>query len=113
MSLGLGGGDHPQEGGHVIALDIALLYAAVTFLLSLLVALYETKISRQKNSELLRVDATEWIVDALLSLALLIGFIMAYVLEYVQLFETRIDHLIDPLLTFSWRFALVACPCLF
>lgn len=70
-----------RQGGHVINLDSALLYALVSTIFCFGVYSVELRVARSVNSELVRVDAKEWLVDGILSCTILLGFALAKVLE--------------------------------
>lgn len=68
-------------GGHPISFDLALYYAVPITLFCSSLYLYETWVGRQLNSELVRVDSKEWLVDAILSFTLTLGFILGKYME--------------------------------
>jgi cation diffusion facilitator family transporter len=93
------------DGGYTIQLDFAIVYCFLTLMLSILVYRIEINSSKKINSELLRIDALEWLIDGMMSFALLAGFSITWVLE--QQGNTLITQMIDPVLTIL----MAACAC--
>ncbi|MGL5102508.1 MAG: cation diffusion facilitator family transporter [Plesiomonas sp.] len=73
-----------RTGGHTVNLDSALIYASLSTLFCLTVYWFESRVARSVNSELVSVDAKEWLVDSLLSATILVGFCIAKLLEPTQ-----------------------------
>jgi cation diffusion facilitator family transporter len=67
------------NGGREIAVGSAVVYAVVATLGGLTVGLVLRRGSRD-GSDLVRAEAAEWLGDTLLSVGVLIGFLVAYVL---------------------------------
>jgi cation diffusion facilitator family transporter len=67
------------NGGREVAVGSAVVYAAVATLGGLAVGLVLRRATRD-GSDLVRAEAAEWLGDTLLSLGVLIGFLVAYVL---------------------------------
>jgi cation diffusion facilitator family transporter len=67
------------NGGREIAVGSAVVYAAIATLGGLTVALVLRRAARD-GSDLVRAEAAEWLGDALLSVGVLIGFLVAYAL---------------------------------
>jgi cation diffusion facilitator family transporter len=66
------------HGGREMAFDWAVAYAALTAVVVLLVGLV---LRRGAGSDLVRAEAAEWLADALLSAFVLVGFVVALVLD--------------------------------
>lgn len=66
------------HGGREMAFDWAVAYAVLTAGVVLGVGLY---LRRHASSDLVRAEAAEWLADALLSAFVLVGFIVALVLD--------------------------------
>ncbi|MGF1643750.1 MAG: cation diffusion facilitator family transporter [Thiotrichales bacterium] len=84
------------SGGNRIPFNLALYYAVPITALCVVLYLYETWMARRLNSELLRVDSREWLVDSILTATLTLGFLLGWYLE-----TTRFAHyvpLLDPVL---------------
>jgi cation diffusion facilitator family transporter len=67
------------NGGREIAVGSAVVYAAVATLGGLTVGLVLRRAIRD-GSDLVRAEAAEWLGDALLSVGVLVGFLVAYAL---------------------------------
>ncbi|MBL0634789.1 cation diffusion facilitator family transporter [Aeromonas dhakensis] len=83
-------------GGREIDLGHALIYAVVSTLFCGIIYLVEANVAERVNSELVRVDSKEWLVDTLLSTTLLIGFVVAIGLDAIG--YGHYNRYIDPLL---------------
>jgi cation diffusion facilitator family transporter len=66
------------HGGREMAFDWAVGYAALTSVVVLFVGLV---LRRGAGSDLVRAEAAEWLADALLSAFVLVGFVVALVLD--------------------------------
>lgn len=69
------------SGGREVPFDRALYYAVPITFLCLALHMYESWVAKRIESELLRVDAKEWLVDAILTFTLTCGFVMGWYLE--------------------------------
>ena len=83
-------------GGREIDLGHALIYAVVSTFFCSILYLIEADVAERVNSELVRVDSKEWLVDTLLSATLLIGFLVAIGLD--TLGYGHYNRYIDPML---------------
>ena len=83
-------------GGREIDLGHALIYAVVSTFFCGILYLIEADVAERVNSELVRVDSKEWLVDTLLSATLLIGFLVAIGLD--TLGYGHYNRYIDPVL---------------
>jgi cation diffusion facilitator family transporter len=66
------------HGGREMAFGWAVVYAALTSVVVLFVGLL---LRRGAGSDVVRAEATEWLADALLSAFVLVGFVVALVLD--------------------------------
>lgn len=80
-----------------LRLDIAFGYTLVTAVLCLLNYRYLKVIGQKTGSEIIRVDAHEWLIDGLLTATLLVGFIIALLIAPTR-FGKFVPY-IDPILT--------------
>ena len=65
-------------GGHDLAFDWALAYAAVTVVICLAMLLYVRAANRAIGSALLALDVKSWLMSCLISASLLIAFLIAW-----------------------------------
>ncbi|MGX8249638.1 cation transporter, partial [Escherichia coli] len=79
-----------------IDLGHALIYAAVSTFFCAIIYRVESAVAERVGSELVRVDAKEWLVDTLLSATLLIGFVVAIGLDAMG--YGQYNRYIDPVL---------------
>ncbi|WP_421291157.1 cation diffusion facilitator family transporter [Aeromonas veronii] len=84
------------DGGREIDLGHALIYAAVSTFFCAIIYRIEAQVAEQVDSELVRVDSKEWLVDTLLSATLLIGFVVAIGLDAIG--YGQYNRYIDPVL---------------
>jgi cation diffusion facilitator family transporter len=85
-----------MAGGNPANYGLGVVYAAIATVGSLLVAWKMYHSSRDYRSDLVRVDAKTWLIDGLLSAAILLGFIGAWWLQRSPWAEYA--NLVDPLL---------------
>ncbi|WP_324017860.1 cation diffusion facilitator family transporter [Aeromonas hydrophila] len=83
-------------GGREIDLGHALIYAIVSTFFCGIIYRVEADVAERVNSELVRVDSKEWLVDTLLSTTLLIGFVVAIGLDAIG--YGHYNRYIDPVL---------------
>ena len=69
------------SGGNEIELGNAVIYSIVAALGGLVVGLYLRAVAKRIDSGLLKVEATEWIVDSYLSFGILAGFGIAFIIN--------------------------------
>jgi cation diffusion facilitator family transporter len=81
------------NGGRQVAVGSAVVYAAVATLGGLTVGLVLRRATRD-GSDLVRAEAAEWLGDALLSVGVLVGFLVAYAL--VAAGRTDLAAYVDP-----------------
>jgi predicted Co/Zn/Cd cation transporter (cation efflux family) len=65
------------SGGHDVEYGFGAIWAAVLAISAGAMALYMSRLSRLLNSSLLSLDSRSWIISAVLSLAVLVGFVIA------------------------------------
>ncbi len=66
------------DGGHDFAFGWAIVYAAITFVACVGIAVVERRANRRLRSELLRLDVQSWVMSAAITAALLVAFVFAY-----------------------------------
>lgn len=96
------------NGGHDIVLEHAMVYAVVSTICCFAIYFTETYIARSEQSELVRVDSQEWLVDGILSAAILVGFIIVILLD--QLGYSRWNAYVDPILVSTLAIAASVLP---
>ena len=69
-----------SSGGHDVEYGLAALWAGILCVIGLAMTLFLRRRARALQSPMLEVDARSWVVSTCLSLALLIGFVIATVL---------------------------------
>jgi len=69
------------EGGREMALGLAVVYGVIATLACLVIAVIMQKATARSNSVLVHVDAASWKVDTLISSAVLIGFVIGYLVR--------------------------------
>lgn len=82
------------QGGHEIAFDWAAIYVLLLCLVCFAMMIYERRVNRRIRSEFIKIDALNWLVTALISLALLIAFACAYLMQGTR-FEPYMPY-VDP-----------------
>ncbi|WP_318483148.1 cation diffusion facilitator family transporter [Photobacterium leiognathi] len=97
-----------MHGGHDIVLGDAIIYAVLSTVSCFSIYFFETHIARSVDSELVRVDSQEWLVDAILSAAILVGFIL--VLIFDALGYSKWNAYVDPILVTTLSIAASILP---
>lgn len=103
-----GGINAMLSGGNAIDLDTALIYALISTFLSFLIFFAERYIAKEVDSELVRVDSQEWLIDGILSATILCGFLLVLVLD--ELGYSRWNNYVDPILVSSLALAAAILP---
>lgn len=75
------------SGGNDLVFEHTLYYAVPITLLCTLMWFYENWVAKRTKSELVRVDSKEWLVDAILSSTLAIGFVIGLFMQGSQYAE--------------------------
>lgn len=96
------------NGGHDIVLEHALVYAVISTFCCFSIYFIETHIARSEQSELVRVDSQEWLIDGILSAAILVGFIVVMILD--QFGYSRWNAYVDPILVSTLAIAASVLP---
>jgi cation diffusion facilitator family transporter len=96
------------DGGHELVLEHALIYAVLSTICCFGIYFVETSIAKSVDSELVKVDSQEWLVDGILSAAILVGFIL--VLIFDSMGYTRWNAYIDPILVSTLSIAASILP---
>ncbi|SMY34581.1 cation diffusion facilitator family transporter [Photobacterium andalusiense] len=85
-----------MDGGHNIILKDALIYAVLSTISCFSIYVIEKHIASSVDSELVRVDSQEWLIDGILSAAILIGFISVMICDWLG--YSKWNAYIDPIL---------------
>lgn len=84
------------NGGNEIQYGYALAYAMISTIGCWLAYVFLKRKGKQINSNLLDVESSQWLMDTLLSMGVLVGFLIAMCLKYTSL--VWINRYIDPLM---------------
>lgn len=84
------------SGGNDVKVGMALIYAVISFALCLFVYLYIRSKNRLLKSDLLLAESTQWLGDTLLSLGVVAGFGLAFLLIHTR--YNKYVPLMDPLM---------------
>ncbi|MBO9353082.1 cation transporter [Bordetella petrii] len=68
-------------GGRDIAFGWAIVYAVITLVASVAIAVVEHRANRRLKSELINLDVQAWIMSAAITAALLVAFVFAYFIQ--------------------------------
>ncbi|MCW8329324.1 cation diffusion facilitator family transporter [Photobacterium sp. SDRW27] len=97
-----------MNGGHDIVLEHAISYAVISTICCFTIYFTETYIASSEQSELVRVDSQEWLVDGILSAAILIGFIIVIFLDHLG--YSHWNAYVDPILVSTLAIAASVLP---
>lgn len=96
------------NGGHDIVLEHALVYAVLSTVCCFTIYTVETRIAHKEASELVRVDSQEWLVDGILSAAILVGFLLVMLFDHLG--YSRWNAYVDPILVSTLAIAASVLP---
>ncbi|GAB6260472.1 cation diffusion facilitator family transporter [Photobacterium sp. CCB-ST2H9] len=96
------------NGGHEVVLEHAMVYAILSTICCFGIYFTETHIARKEDSELVRVDSQEWLVDGILSAAILVGFMLVMVFD--ALGYSHWNAYVDPILVSAMAIAASVLP---
>ena len=95
-------------GGRPINAGIALIYAIIVGTVCFIVALYLRRAARKTLSPLVELDAKNWLIDGLLTVAVLIAFIAAFYIEQSE-YEWMADY-VDPIIVATLVILVIPVP---
>ncbi|UTV30098.1 cation diffusion facilitator family transporter [Photobacterium atrarenae] len=96
------------NGGHDIVLEHALVYAVLSTVCCFTIYAVEIRIAHKEASELVRVDSQEWLVDGILSAAILVGFLLVMLFDHLG--YSRWNAYVDPILVSTLAIAASVLP---
>jgi len=96
------------QGGRPLNTGSAVVYGGLSALLCLALAWNQRRMSRRAASPLLLVDARNWFMDGMISLAVGLTFVLALVLERVG--QGRLVPYVDPVLVVTLVLLLLHVP---
>lgn len=82
------------NGGNDVEAGFALGYALISSIGCTLVYLYMRKSSKNLNSEIVKVESSQWFMDAMLSVGVLVGFLLSILLKSIGL--VTLSSYVDP-----------------
>lgn len=83
-----------MAGGNNVDASFALGYALISSIGCSFVYFYVRKTSKKLNSEIVRAESSQWLMDTILSVGVLIGFFISIILNYTG-FEA-LSKYVDP-----------------
>lgn len=84
-----------MTGGRTLEFDIAVLYAAITLVICLAMALFDRRANRRVKSDFLALDEKAWLMSAAITAALLVAFVIGYLIQGTS--YQYLSPYIDPL----------------
>ncbi|KLV05404.1 cation diffusion facilitator family transporter [Photobacterium aquae] len=96
------------SGGHEIVLEHAMIYAVLSTFCSFAIYFTEIHIAKSEQSELVRVDSQEWLIDGILSAAILVGFVLVMIMD--QFGYSQWNRYVDPILVSTLSLAAAVLP---
>ena len=82
------------NGGNNVDEGFALGYALISSIGCTWIYFYMRKASKNLNSEIVKVESSQWFMDAMLSVGVLVGFLLSMSLKYIGLY--KISIYVDP-----------------
>ena len=83
-----------MNGGNNVDEGFALGYSIISSIGCTLIYLYMKKSSKNLNSEIVRVESDQWLMDAMLSVGVLVGFIIGIIFKKLEL--NNLSSYVDP-----------------
>lgn len=74
-----------MAGGRELVFGHAIIYAAVTVVAAIAMAIFDIRANRTINSNFLALDARAWLMSAALTAALLVAFVFGYLIQGTSL----------------------------
>lgn len=96
------------QGGNRTAFDWAAVYVLLLCVACFAMMIYERRVNRRIQSEFIKIDALNWLVTALISLALLLAFACTYLMENTR-FE-RYTPYVDPAILLALSAVMIFMP---
>ncbi|HIF9164342.1 TPA: cation diffusion facilitator family transporter [Photobacterium damselae] len=96
------------SGGRDIVIEDALVYAVLSTVSCFGIYFFETYTARSVDSELVRVDSQEWLIDGILSAAILVGFVAVMIFD--SLGYSQWNRYVDPILVSTLAIAASVLP---
>ena len=82
------------NGGNDVEAGFALGYALISSVGCTAVYLYMRRASKNLNSEIVKVESSQWLMDSMLSVGVLVGFLISIILKYIGL--ENLASYVDP-----------------
>lgn len=82
------------SGGNDVEEGFALGYSLISSIGCICIYLYMRDKSKNLNSEIVKVESKQWLMDTILSVGVLVGFLVAILLKYIGL--AKISRYVDP-----------------
>lgn len=84
-----------MTGGRALEFDIAILYAAITLVTCLAMAIFDRRANRRIKSDFLTLDEKAWVMSGGITAALLVAFVIGYLIQGTS--YQYLSPYIDPL----------------
>ncbi|GAA5512924.1 hypothetical protein Dcar01_01648 [Deinococcus carri] len=97
-----------RDGGQTVEVGPASIYTILACIASFVMYLYVLRASQGLNSELLRIDAREWLVEGVLSAGIFVGFVLAALLGNTR--GASLAPYVDPLIVMVLALLLLPLP---
>lgn len=81
-------------GGNAIDTEMAMGYSIISSVGCAFIYLYIAKKSKKISSEIVKAESNQWLMDTLLSVAVLVGFVISCILEFTPL--SYLTRYVDP-----------------
>ena len=84
------------DGGQSILFDYAIVYAIVSLIVEVSMAIFTHTANKKIKSDLILIDKNAWIISALMTVAWLVAFVFGYIIQDTSFewFSTYVDPII-------------------
>lgn len=97
-----------MQGGNELNFDWAIIYAAIVCVICFAMMAYQHQVNKRLKSNFILLDTQSWLMTALITLALLIAFSIAWVLQGTS--YQPWTHYIDPAILLALSAFLIFVP---
>lgn len=96
------------HGGNIVEYESALIYSIVSVIGCGGVYIFMKKKGDKISSELIKVEASQWLMDTLLSIGVLVGFVIAMILRNTRF--SGLNVYIDPMMVIMVSVVFIKMP---
>lgn len=97
------------SGGREVNVDSALLYSIIATIICAATAYYLKTKANNHQSALLKAESNQWSMDTVVSIGVLVGFLLSYLLNQIETLRWTVPY-IDPLMVIIFSGFFIKVP---